>query len=235
MHRLLSISILANLLLAVSSSMAQTSEVRTSRNDPALPNVLIIGDSISIGYTAAVTRLLAGTANVERVPENCQSTVYALANIKKWLGGRRWDVIHFNWGIWDLHHLDGERFAVGGRVRTTPEQYRRNLVMLLGFLKATDAQLIWASTTPVSQPTDPARELNAVDGEDVPVYNSVAKKVMKQNRVQIDDLFRAVSPHVGKYWQDDHVHFNAAGDEFLAQQVAQSIRTAIDQRDSRAP
>ena len=35
-------------------------------DDPTLPRVLIIGDSISIGYTPRVRRLLEGKANVHR-------------------------------------------------------------------------------------------------------------------------------------------------------------------------
>src|SRR5262245_3404417 len=42
--------------------------------DPRLPRVLLIGDSISMGYTPAVRKLLEGKANVQHPPENCRST-----------------------------------------------------------------------------------------------------------------------------------------------------------------
>tara|TARA_Y100000385_G_C13036986_1_gene613447 strand:+ start:123 stop:395 length:273 start_codon:yes stop_codon:yes gene_type:complete len=32
--------------------------------DPALPNILLLGDSISLGYTLEVRNMLKGTANV---------------------------------------------------------------------------------------------------------------------------------------------------------------------------
>ena len=38
--------------------------------NPNLPNVLLIGDSISIGYTLPVRVALMGEANVFRIPEN---------------------------------------------------------------------------------------------------------------------------------------------------------------------
>ena len=38
--------------------------------DPQLPRVLLIGDSISIGYTIPVRKELAGKANVLRIPAN---------------------------------------------------------------------------------------------------------------------------------------------------------------------
>lgn len=78
----------------------------------ALPNVLIIGDSISIGYTPFVKQLLAGRANVMRPvlengkAENCQGTNNGVKNIKGWLGDTKWDVIHFNFGLHDLKHVD---------------------------------------------------------------------------------------------------------------------------------
>jgi hypothetical protein len=63
--------------------------------DPKFPGVLIIGDSISIGYTAPVTRMLAGKANVRRIPGNGRFTAFGLEHLKDWLGNDKWDVIHF--------------------------------------------------------------------------------------------------------------------------------------------
>src|SRR4051794_40674109 len=66
------------------------------KEDPALPRVLIIGDSISMYYTPEVRSLLKGKANVYRVPDNGKSTLYGLKNIDYWLGDGNWAVIHFN-------------------------------------------------------------------------------------------------------------------------------------------
>src|SRR2546430_2696439 len=73
-------------------------------DDPKLPRVLLIGDSISIGYTIPTRELLKGKANLHRIPANGGSTKDGLANIDKWLGTGKWDVIHFNWGLHDLKH-----------------------------------------------------------------------------------------------------------------------------------
>ena len=64
---------------------------------PGLPRVLLIGDSISEGYTLPVRKLLQGRANVQRIPQNGGPTKLGLANLDQWLGPGRWDVIHFNW------------------------------------------------------------------------------------------------------------------------------------------
>src|SRR5438309_341299 len=72
------------------------------KDDPKLPRVLLIGDSISIGYTLPTRRLLQGRANVHRIPENGGPTTNGLTKLDKWLGNGKWDVIHFNWGLHDL-------------------------------------------------------------------------------------------------------------------------------------
>src|SRR6266446_6796002 len=66
------------------------------KDNPALPRVLLIGDSISIGYTVPTRDLLKGKANVHRIPENGGPTTVGLKNLTKWLGDGKWDVIHFN-------------------------------------------------------------------------------------------------------------------------------------------
>jgi|GEM_PF-4475903 len=74
--------------------------------ESTLPKVLIIGDSISIDYTVPVRENLNGIADVFRPAWNCQDSECGLAYIGKWLGKGKWDVIHFNSGIWDTHLLD---------------------------------------------------------------------------------------------------------------------------------
>src|SRR5262249_10720902 len=67
-----------------------------------LPRVLLIGDSISVGYTVPVRELLKSKANVHRILTNGGPTVNGVQHISEWLGSGKWDVIHFNWGLHDL-------------------------------------------------------------------------------------------------------------------------------------
>src|SRR5438105_12012509 len=90
------------------------------KDDPALPRVLIIGDSISIGYTVPTRKLLEGKANVHRIPENGGPTTAGLKNVKKWLGEGKWDVIHFNWGLHDIKMDAGKHQVPVG-------EYEKNL------------------------------------------------------------------------------------------------------------
>src|ERR1051325_10738024 len=94
-------------------------------DDPALPRVLLIGDSISIGYTVPVRQALRGKANVHRIPENGADTVNGLKKIDSWLGDSHWDVIHFNWGLHDLKVT-----PEGGR-QVPIDEYEKNLGVLV--------------------------------------------------------------------------------------------------------
>jgi acyl-CoA thioesterase-1 len=69
---------------------------------PGLPRVLLIGDSISIGYTEPVRAELTNKANLHRIPENGAATIVGVKNLENWLSSSKWDVIHFNFGLHDL-------------------------------------------------------------------------------------------------------------------------------------
>src|SRR5262245_7083508 len=129
-------------------------------DDPKLPRVLLVGDSISIGYTIPVQNLLKGKANVHRIPENGGPTTNGLAKVSDWLGKGQWDVIHFNFGLHDL------KLITGDQRRIELDAYEKNLREIVARLKATGAFLIWANTTPIP---GPASKLGRI-AEDAPAY-----------------------------------------------------------------
>src|SRR5437764_13102100 len=94
----------------VNDFSAQSPAYAAVVDQPGLPRVLLIGDSISIGYTVAVRKELEGRANVHRIPENGADTVNGLKKLDLWLGGSKWDAIHFNGRVHDLKvNPDGGR------------------------------------------------------------------------------------------------------------------------------
>lgn len=182
-------------------------------DDSSLPRVLLIGDSISIGYTLPVRRMLAGKANVHRIPANGGPTTNGLAEIDKWLGEGRWDVIHFNWGLHDLKVMDG------GRRQVPLDEYETNLRALVKRLKGTGARLIWASTTPVPEgKVSPARM-----PADVPRYNGVAAKIMAENSIPMDDLYASALPRLSEIQRPVNVHYTEEGYRVLAERVSAAI------------
>jgi hypothetical protein len=204
--------------------------------DPSLPDVLILGDSISIGYTLPVRKLLQGKANVfrpmrpgGRAPDNCGDTTIGLAKIDAWLGDREWDVIHFNWGLWDLcyRHPDskeqGNRDKVNGKLSTNPEDYEKNLEKLVLRLKATKAKLVWASTTVV-----PEGEVGRFVGDDAK-YNAVAKRVMDRHGIPVNDLYATSKAFPANHFtKPGDVHFTGEGSAKLAAQVAAEIGKLLE-------
>ena len=182
-----------------------------------LPRVLLIGDSISIGYTEPVRKMLEGKANVHRIPTNGGPTKNGVANIAKWLGTSKWDVIHCNWGIHDLKYMpDGKR-------QVEPADYEANLRGLVATLKKTGAKLIWATTTPIPDgELNPPRKFGQVKE-----YNDIAARVMAENGVAIDDLNAYITPQLATLQKPRDVHFTTAGSEYLARQVAGEIGKAL--------
>jgi len=200
--------------------------------DPTLPNVLLLGDSISIGYTLRVRELLAGKANVYRPmqpdgirPLNCEGTRLGVRRLDDWLGDREWTVIHFNWGLHDLRQLgrvddrpDGEPI-----LQSDLQTYRRNLRQLTQTLQKTGARLIFATTTPV-----PGGNLQPPrNPEDPPRYNAAALEIMREHNVVVNDLYSLVLPRIEALQQPRNVHFTEAGHEVLARAVADSILSAL--------
>lgn len=193
-----------------------------------LPRVLLIGDSISLGYTPIVRAMLEGKAVVVHPPGNCQFTGHGLKSIKAWLGDEKWDVIHFNWGIWDTHMLDANGGLIRDEashkgemhIRYTPEEYRQNLESLVKTMEATGAKLVWASTTPVFNRT-------GARFEDIKIRNAIAAEVMKAHGIPTDDLYAVVEPAPEKLQGSDKVHFTKAGSEELARHVVASVLKAM--------
>lgn len=186
-----------------------------------LPRVLIIGDSISMGYTPGVSDLLKGKAEVERIEGNGSSTSHGLANLGKWIGEAKWDVIHFNFGLHDA------KLPPEGVRHSEPAEYEKNLRELVKQLKGTGAKLIFATTTPVPDGgiISPTRKFGSVDA-----YNEVAVRVMKENGVVINDLNTAISPKVLEYLRPKDVHFNKEGSAFLAGKVAAAIGNSLPEK-----
>ena len=189
-------------------------------DDPSLPRVLLIGDSISIGYTLPTREALAGKANVHRAPTNCGPTIRGLEGLDNWLGEGRWDVIHFNWGLHDLKKIDGKH-------QVPIDEYEKNLRELVGRLKRIGTALVWCSTTPVPQGCSPPRT-----NEDVIAYNAVAKKIMDAEGIAIDDLYAFALPQLDEIQRPANVHFTPEGSAVLAKQVAASILKALDKARS---
>jgi hypothetical protein len=178
-------------------------------DDPKLPRVLIIGDSISRAYTVPVRKALDGKANVHRAPANCGPTANGLKHLDVWLGDGKWDLIHFNFGIHDR--------------KTGLDDYQKRLGEFVIRLKATGAKLVWATTTPIHE--DPA---NGYTPASIDERNAAATAIMKEHGVAINDLHAFILPHVATDRIPNDVHFQQSGNERLGAEVARIIEETLE-------
>lgn len=209
--------------------------------NPKLPNVLILGDSISIGYTLRVREQLKGKANVYRPlskdgtrPANCSGTTTGVQSIDAWLSVAKWDVIHFNWGLHDLKHVkeagtNDKSNDPNDPTQATLEQYEKNLAALTEKIIATGALPIFATTTPVAPGTQ-----NPLRVPEAPVrYNAAAVTIMKKQGIRVNDLHALCLPHLEKWQKPKNVHFRPAGSAALAERVSAVILEALSARPGR--
>lgn len=193
-----------------------------------LPRVLLIGDSISIGYTPFVKAVMEDEAYVEHHKGNAGDTWRGLELLDKWLGDGDWDLIHFNWGLWDLCYrhpeskVQGKRDKIRGAQTTSLAQYERNLDTLVQRLKQTKAKLIWASITVV-----PEGEAGRFSGEEE-LYNDAASRVMERHKVATNDLHALTVNFTPELFRaPGDVHYLEAGSRRVGEQVADAIREAL--------
>ena len=201
---------------------AKREAVKVHLDSPAdqntdLPRVLLLGDSITVGYTHAVRKKLENKAIVDRCAIGGGSTRDGVAGLEGCLGDKHWSVIHFNWGLNDLEREKD-------RLRVPTERYQRNLERLVKQLQNTGAKLIWATTTPV-----PVGKVNSPRvAADVPLYNTVAKRVMDENGIPINDLYTFCLPRIGAIQLKEDVHFSETGYRVLGEEVAEKILRLLE-------
>jgi lysophospholipase L1-like esterase len=185
-------------------------------------NVLIIGDSISIGYTPYVQKALAPTISVAHNPGNGGSTIRGVDSLEVWLDNKEWDMVLFNFGLHDLVHKDAQnKYDVTGKVSVTLDQYRTNLEKIVAKLKETTAVLVFVTTTVVPE-NSAGRKV-----EDPAQYNQVALEMMKKNGIQVIDLYTASQTIHPQNSKPGNVHYSDAGYELLAAPLVTTIRSLL--------
>lgn len=206
------ISLIAQKGLSIPEEIEWTWEVRPPHPDPQLPNVLLLGDSISRNYFPEVTKDLAGVANIYLMASSTSVGDPRLPHqIAEFAGMEkvRFRVVHFNNGLHGWGYSEAQYQAAF-------PQFVRSIRSLVG----EGGTLIWASTTPVRVDATIGATNARVDGR-----NSIAERIVKAAGITIDDQHSLMMQRRDLY-QDD-VHFNSAGANIQGDQVASTIRFAI--------
>lgn len=179
-----------------------------------MKKVLLLGDSIRLGYQPLVQEGLKDLAEVVGPEENCRFSKYTLWGVNLWLKefGRP-DIVHWNTGLWDLHHE-----APMVEALSSLEEYIENLRRIVNELQRTGAKIIFATTTPVA--VDAIGRSNA----EIDLYNEAAEALMETKGIEINDLNDLVKQDLGGNICEDRLHLNELGNKRCAEQVIRAIR-----------
>lgn len=208
-----------------------------------MKNILLIGDSIRLGYQQRVAELLGGEACIFAPEENCRFTKYCLWGMHEWMeswGNPKIDLVHWNTGIWDLH-----RATADGKLFSSLEEYIRDNERMYHQMRSYSDKLVWATIIPGGPALNQRVKINALINskekaahiylaagqqewnEDICRYNAAARKMYEDHGVVINDLYSVLSPDLENTISADGVHPNERGYELLAQQVAKVIRSNL--------
>ena len=182
--------------------------------------ILVIGDSISMGYTPTAALKLADVAEVEHNPGNGGDSRNVLANIAAWLADARPDMVCLNCG---LHDVKRERKTRHYQVPL--DEYRENLTAILDKIRAADCRLVWVTTTPVIDERHQAVKEFDRHSVDVVEYNAMARAIVDDAEITVIDLHQAaLNLGLETALGGDGVHFTDAAYEALGKAVAEGLR-----------
>jgi hypothetical protein len=191
----------------------------TKEFNPELPNVLLIGNSVMNGYKNIVIPGLKGKTNVDYwlTPKHLKSD-FLFEDLARIVRYRKYDVIQFNIG---LHGWPEGRIAENEYVPLL-EKYVATLKENAG-----DAQLIWGTITPVTETGKP--ELNREINPTIVKRNKLAKEVMKNSDIPVNDLYNLAANRL-ELAKGDRFHWKAEGYKLMGNQTIAFILAELKKR-----
>ena len=182
-----------------------------AKPNSALPNVLLIGDSITRAYFPDVTSLMAGQANVYLFATSaCAADPRLTKQLNDYFAMEPlyFSVIHFNngmhgWGYSETAYAE----ALPGMVHLLQKDAPRS-------------KLIWSSTTPVHKKTEAG-----ASNERIEARNAAARAVMQGAAIAVDDQYSTMLIHDDLHADD--VHYKPEGSRIQAEKVAQMVGSVL--------
>ncbi len=175
--------------------------------------ILLLGDSISMGYRGYVREALEGRAEVAFFEENGRFSNYTLHMLNQWIrqNGAP-DIVHWNNGIWDLTVEP----PLDGNFTPLPE-YVAHLRRIIRLLRRVGTSAVVFATTTY------AKDRAEQPPEETDRFNAAALAVMREERVEVNDLGALVKANLDAFLCDDRLHLNEAGYRACAAQVVQVL------------
>lgn len=179
----------------------------SSAQEKNIPQVLFLGDPVQRTIVQAAARELKEKINIHIPSATVNDSGAALARLDELLKDRPWDIIYFNFGIGDLFYKDPATREIrimnkeaGGVRVSTPAEYEKNLNAVVLRLKATNARLIWGSTTPL------VNSSGLFDADSEKEYNAIAARVMAKHQIPVLDLHAHILAQIKP--DDKHPPYN---------------------------
>ncbi len=176
--------------------------------------IMLLGDSIRLGYQPKVIELMSGTATINGPGENCRFSAFTLFNLAAWVPTDDFDIIQWNNGQWDTCHMPD------GMIHTSLAAYLEIQERIATILLKKTKRLIFATTTPVWAEQFTSGSIHPRRNEDIIAYNNAAVDLLVDRGVEINDLHSPIAENVKRYISEDMVHLTEAGNGVCASRVA---------------
>ena len=190
-----------------------------------MKKVLLLGDSIRIGYQQFVKEALADAYEVRYPEDNGRFAAYTLWQLNQEL---KWnpdiELVHFNNGYWDMNIEAPMTEAIH-----PVEEYVSFLRRIVALCRQCGVKVVFATTVPILE-DGAAGDNTGVQGtinysnEWVKTYNAAAIALMEELEVPVNDLYALCMEHPRQYKCDDLLHLTEEGSRRCAAQVAEYIR-----------
>ncbi len=191
-----------------------------------MKKILLLGDSIRMGYDKYVKDALAGVAEVCYPDENCKFAQYLLRMLHNFKNDIEHPesvaLVHWNAGLWDVVEMYGEPPL------TSPEQYREmtaRIDRLLRFLFP-NARLVFATSTSVIE--EGFKPVFKRSNANIEKYNEIALGVLSNTDERINDLY-SLTKNISGSCRSDATHFNTPeGRKLLGDRVLSVICAELE-------
>ena len=197
-----------------------------------MKKVLLLGDSIRMGYDDYVKELLQGEYQVYYDPEdNGRFSSYTLWQMNQFFRHfGAFDVVHWNNGYWDMN-IEAPMTTAMHPV----EEYVHFLRRILAEIRRNGAVPVFATTTPILS-VGAAADISGTgadsinyNNEWVKTYNEAAVGLMQEEGVRINDLYSLCLEDPHYYKCEDLLHLTEQGYRRCAEQTASVIRSILNQ------
>ena len=190
-----------------------------------MKKILLLGDSIRLGYDKYVKMALKDVAEVYYPEENCRFVMYLFRRLHEWKNelecGDDIDVVHWNAGLWD------DLILLDGKYLTSIELYKEYVDRTCGMIKILfpNAKIIFATSTPVQEElfTGECKRFN----KDTEEYNRVAIEIVKKHGGEINDLYSLAKNAPAEYHSDLTHYYTKEGTRLLTNQVLTCLEEAL--------